>query len=273
MNRLQLEQLKILKDFDGVCAKLGIHYTLSSGTLLGAVRHKGFIPWDDDIDVAMRRSDYEIFCKEAGKFLPDKYFIQNYETDFEFALPFTKLLNMDIYIVEDDSRYQNIKRGLFLDIFPVDRIPTGKFNRFIYQIVLTALRVFKFSGVPGNLERSTSVSRKICKYICLPARFFFSTKFLNSLENKLYKSFTSSKNFYTYADQYSKIPMKFKDSNLVRYDCFEEYIILDFEEYKFQCIKNYDQYLFAQYGDYMELPPEDERRGHHEFSINYDEER
>ena len=114
--KLQLIELDIFKSFLMVCKKLDLKYFLAGGTLLGAIRHNGFIPWDDDIDVIMPREDYEKFLEKGQALLEKKYFIQNYKTDPEFVLNFTKIRNSETTFIEKTSKNRNINHGIYIEI-------------------------------------------------------------------------------------------------------------------------------------------------------------
>ena len=120
LRRLQLTQLEMLKDIKKVCDKHGIRYFLSSGTLLGAVRHKGFIPWDDDLDLDMFRSDYEKFLNIAQKELGKQYFVQDWDTDNCYGFPFAKVLKEGTMLQEAVTEGTGVRDGIFIDIFPLD---------------------------------------------------------------------------------------------------------------------------------------------------------
>ena len=120
LKRLQLVELDILKEFIRVCNELNVKYFLDSGTLLGCIRHGGFIPWDDDIDVSMPREDYEIFLKEGQKLLKNKYFLQTYKTDPEYTMGFAKIRNSETTFIESSVKNLKINHGVYIDIFPLD---------------------------------------------------------------------------------------------------------------------------------------------------------
>ena len=127
MQKAHCKILEILTIFDDLCKKLNLKYTLSSGTLLGAVRHKGFIPWDDDVDVAMPREDYEIFVKNANSMLPDGFFLQHYTTDKHYMHIFAKLKNSNTTWIESGiGPKKNMNHGIYIDIFPIDSLKDPK---------------------------------------------------------------------------------------------------------------------------------------------------
>ena len=120
LNELKKSELEIFKSFLTVCEKLNVKYYLVEGTLLGAVRHKGFIPWDDDIDVGMLREDYELFIEKATEFLPENLFLQTYITDTEYSHGFAKIRNSQTTFIESNVRDCKINHGIYIDIFPLD---------------------------------------------------------------------------------------------------------------------------------------------------------
>ena len=129
ITQLQKDQLKeiqldLLKKFINACEKLNLEYYIIAGTLIGAIRHKGFIPWDDDIDVAMKRKDYNVFIKRAQEFLPQEdYFVQTSASDPEWPMNYCKLRNSKTTFVECSVKKLHINHGVYIDIFPLDYYP------------------------------------------------------------------------------------------------------------------------------------------------------
>lgn len=125
MNTLQEKEFELLKILDSVCKKLDIPYFLVCGSALGAVKYGGFIPWDDDIDVGMLRSDYEHFKKSTSELLPEGIFLQNADTDPAFPQIYSKLRNSRTTYIESSARHLPINHGIFIDIFPLDGYPSN----------------------------------------------------------------------------------------------------------------------------------------------------
>lgn len=268
---LQCELLKILIEFDRVCKELKIKYSLSSGTLLGAVRHRGFIPWDDDIDVIMTRHNYEMFSEKAQSILSNKYFLQTYETDKKYPHHFAKFLNTEIVAVEKANMELNIQRGLFIDIFPVDIIPNNKVLRLLYVITIRFLKVVKYAeNYSAIVKNSASNSKKCIKILFYPIAALFGSNKVNKIETfvRCYfnNSDNSSNNRETYGD-YDPGILQVCAGREMLFSLFEEYMELEFEKNKFLCIKNFDDYLKKNYGDYMQLPPVEKRISHHDLII------
>lgn len=123
MKRMQEIELDMLRAFVEVCQKLSLRYYLVGGTLLGAIRHQGFIPWDDDIDISMPRADYEIFLREGQTHLPEHLFLQSIYSEPEYHLNFAKIRDSRTTFVEYAVRKRKIHHGVFIDIFPLDAYP------------------------------------------------------------------------------------------------------------------------------------------------------
>ena len=140
LRKLQLNELQIMDCFTEICRKNGLQYFLLGGTFLGAVRHKGFIPWDDDIDVGMPREDYERFYELVDEALPENYVYRNFKKGNETTIYFSRIEDTS-FIIEDNSA--NIKRTRYawIDIFPLDGMPDNKLIRNIHKFVLLYRRL------------------------------------------------------------------------------------------------------------------------------------
>ena len=136
LRKLQLCELEILKEFVRICEKYALKYYLTVGTLLGAARHHGFIPWDDDIDVAMPRKDYDRFAEICQQELGKRYFYQSPETDPYYFLPYAKIRKNGTTVYEERFRLARFHKGVFIDIFPLDFCPKpGLFCHFIFNVL------------------------------------------------------------------------------------------------------------------------------------------
>lgn len=254
---IQAELLKIMLAFDEMAATHNIRYSLDGGTLLGAVRHKGFIPWDDDIDVIVPRPDFERLVSHpewAGTELR-----MEIPTSNEFPLPFIKLVNPSWRAQEGifDGRY---KEYLWVDIFPADPMPeTSSERRNLMQSQRKAALRATRSYV--NIDKSTTDSvKKLFKRILFPLhRIVFPARKQYSLlaEHAKQLSYGSTEEvgnvvWGPYSPDKPGFPI----------DDFDNLIELEFEGHKFKACPHWDHYLTGLYGNYMQLPPVDQRITH-----------
>lgn len=129
MTPIQKKVLQILQSFMQICDQLQLKYFLVCGSALGAVKYGGFVPWDDDVDVALFRNDYERFCKEAPALLPEQLFLQNFQSDPAFPAIYSKLRNSETTCIEESIAALPINHGISIDIFPLDGYPKDKKSR------------------------------------------------------------------------------------------------------------------------------------------------
>ena len=260
--------LELSMEFKRVCDKYDIPYFLVGGSLIGAVRHKGFIPWDDDLDIGMLREDFEKFQKIALTELSDKYFLQTMDTDEHYSLPFAKLRKNGSIYIEGKSKKSKSHKGIFIDIFIFDNIPENSLLQK-KQDILTSI-LYRLMLVKNNYEPwdNKGFLTKM-KYTPFRVLALLCTK---KLIRKMYiKEMTrynkeSTKEVVTYGG-YGYNKEKIDKSVL------STQIEIKFENIKLRCPNGYHEYLTKLYGDYMTLPPEDKRVSHHgilklDFSVN-----
>lgn len=250
LRELQLTELEILKYVDGICRKYDLKYSLYAGTLLGAVRHKGFIPWDDDIDICMPRDDYNRFIELWPQVASDAYVMQNKDNTPDYTQNFTKIRKKDseFYTVLDIGR--NYNTGIFLDIFPVDRVSVNGVTKwwFYFKIMLLHLMTREFIPKKNGAAMKT-VCNMILKLIPASKRA--------GLRKTLLKSLTKHNGDHTLPVAMLETTASMKqifDSSLL-----DEYVELPFEDQTFCCFAKWEYFLTHKYGDYLQLPPESER--------------
>ncbi len=257
IKRIKAVEIAILDDFVRVCKQLNLTYFLCAGTLLGAVRHQGFIPWDDDIDVQMPRRDYEIFAKEAQKYLSNNYVLESCYSCDECYDNFMKIRDVTTTFVETTSRNFDIPHGVYLDIFAIDSLPDDKKEqkKYAYKIELFKSRVLA----------------KNCKSQFLPKRSFKGKLF--SLYAYIMSGFSSARKavikrdkfILSHQDASSKVVIVESKTNR-HYDkeIFNGISDVVFEGKHYCAPKLCHEYLLVQYGpNYMQLPPEEKRHPHH----------
>lgn len=253
LKRLQQVELDILKEFIKICEEEKLRYFAIGGTVLGAVRHGGFIPWDDDVDVGMPRSDYEKFLKIAQDKLPKHMFLQYFATDLEVPYHFAKIRNSNTTFVELSCAKIKMNHGVYIDIFPLDGYPDSKIKKKFVRSRKVLFDIYMgriFYGSKANLK-----VRIISRFLMLLMPNYKKQIIKNE---KFYKSFDYDKsdNVISYYSGYGLKAMYPKEY-------FGEGVECDFEGIKIKVPAKTEEYLTRLYGDYMQLPPEEKRYGHH----------
>ena len=273
LRKLQLEQLEILKEVDRICRKNNIPYYITGGTMLGAIRHKGFIPWDDDIDVSMLREDYEKFCNVCKTDLDEeKFFLQTWDTDKHYPYQYGRVRKNDTLYIRPGHENSKHHNGINIDLFPVDNVPDNEILCRVYKTGCELFRKMLYS--PVGAIRSTSLLEKTI-YRCLSCFGKDKTKkFFNNWITFFSKFSSSRVDAVGFAYRLSSADKKKlgKDNYYEMYHGMKREKITDLTEYsfegmKFYGIRDYDYYLRTLYGDYMTLPPMEKRSGEHKASI------
>lgn len=248
---LQKHLLLMLKQFHEVCVANNLTYFIVGGTLLGAVRHKGFIPWDDDIDVAMPRDDYNKLKENYERLLPTGLEVKYYENTSKSPMHYMKLIDSNTTLIENE--YRNYYEGVYIDVFPIDgttgvkkEITKRKRKAQIYSSLI--LNQCYTDGRYGI--------RKIYGYF---AKIFDINKLHNKLEDVITKiPYDSSDIVGSFLGSYGM-------REFVPKDYFGEPVKYKFEDSEFFGPEKYDAYLKAIYGDYMKLPPVEKQINKHQY--------
>lgn len=242
-------QLKILKSIHQFCINNNIRYSLSGGSLIGAVRHKGYIPWDDDIDLMMPRPDYERF---VNSYKTEHYKVQTYKNDDKYWYPFGKVYDNRTVLIES-----HIKSGVYIDIFPIDGMPNEKMTKEIIEkrISLVFKNIYYASKV-YQFQQGNKILLKLKYYIkktLVPKR---ETSIQKLEEMCLAYPFETS-------DFAGVLVGGYGIKERMEKTVFLNYVDMPFEGMICKCIEDYDTYLSHLYGDYMTLPPVEKRVSNH----------
>lgn len=257
LKELQMSILEIMIEIKRVCEKYNLKYILYGGSCLGAVRHNGFIPWDDDADIAMPRADYERLkkiCLEGQ--LSDKFYFQDYsDSEPHYHSPWIRIRKNNTLCVIDHHEKDGFNHlGVFVDIFPIDYLSSDneKFVEKKYAAFKKANRLFKNKV---SIKRKT-IKSKILHLSLLP---FSAEKLLKKRDNTMLGRFNNNIKAICLFDYCSSYAPK---GALFPVDLFDETINHTFENIEFPIPKKYDDMLKIMYGDYMTLPPENKRVAH-----------
>lgn len=243
----QLKQLEVLKVIVDICERHGITYWLEGGTLLGAVRHGGFIPWDDDIDIAMTKEDLDRFTQIAQQELPANLFLQNKQTDSSYRLDQTKVIDLNSFYVQPDDDFETASpKGLFVDIFPYVSYPyvPKRLRRPFLRGICIANSVLKGKHY-YSLESTAKLMWFGLKYL-----LFYQFLWRILPKSSKYLTCLPTNNWYGM--------MQRRDEILPVGRIF-------FEGMELNAPNNPDAYLKNLYKDYMKLPPEEKRQIHSVF--------
>lgn len=261
LTKLREVQIEILNEIDRICKKNEINFFFTGGTLLGAVRHKGFIPWDDDIDIAMTRDDFEKFRLAIKNQLDEKYYFDYYDTDSDYYLPFAKVRKNNTTFDEEASKHLDNHKGIFVDIFIYDLVDNNIKRCYIKAAIIQILS-------DTVLWKKKIIKLNNCRHPNLVAIFsVFRTKFILKFIDYISKKFNGKeKNKKNVVCFNSLLNIK---KDFFPYDTFFPLKKISFEGNKYNGLNDNDKFLNVQYGDYMKLPPIEERVNHNTLNISF----
>jgi len=259
IREIQQMELGIMEYIHEICQKIGVKYFLAYGSLIGAVRHKGFIPWDDDMDICMLREDYEKLQDYLIANPDERYEVMSYKNNLNYVYPFMKVQDNQTYLLEEDVRIDS-NMGIYVDIFPVDgyeddSVFKDKMTRLIKKRQLSC---YTFKGITNT----KSLLNSLIRYISVIIFYFTNTnKYIRGID-ELAKS--------RKVDDYELVDyLIYKDMNkpVWKREWLNQTITGVFEGKEFMIPKNYHEILTSDYGDYMQLPPVELRFSHHDFQL------
>lgn len=248
LHLLHSKLLEMVSDLDKFCKEHNIDYVLCAGNVIGAVRHQGFIPWDDDLDVQMTRDNYDKFLSAYKN--NDKYFLQKDNKDY--PLQFSKLRANNTTFIEDipyRRKYKNIHQGVFIDIFPVDKVAKNKYQAKL-QAVFSNILITQAVLLRGYPKSHMSLRKAIVLFgalLLLPFGNYF---------RKYVTKFNRADDFDYYCSYYGAIKKKYHE----KFTYMPPFERLPYENLELPVMNNYEIYLEKTYGDYMKLPSEKEQK-------------
>lgn len=263
IQEMQAVSLEVLKVISEICEEQGFRYSLIYGTLIGAVRHHGYIPWDDDVDIMMPRPDYDKFLKYFQAHASEYPHLRAFNRDAckEYPYMITRISDDRYWIdMENEKPYG---MGIFVDIYPYDGLGNTKEEAVRYGMKGDRLSSLCYQSTRMHfaIETTTSVVRKAIKYpVYLMSKLIGKEFFQRRLE-----SLARKRNYDESQYIGCVVWLSGGERDIFERRWFDETIMVPYEKYEFRIPKYYDEVLRHTYGDYMKLPPESERIGHHYY--------
>ena len=274
-NQLKQTLLEIAVDVNNVCKKYNLNLMMGYGTLLGSVRHQGFIPWDDDMDFLMSRVDYEKLIDVFNKELSEKYILQVPRIEPNACFGRMKIRKKNTIFLEYETEGLPIHKGIFIDIAPLDILPESTLSRIIHIIrfsfyrqitISTALYKYPSKKLNSMIRKNWKANLIMRTRIIIGRIFSFKTAgYWNNKTDKIAKQFMGLKSNY-YSDIYKR---NNRFSNYMNYSDIYPIIRMKFEDIEFNVPSNYKLILKKQYGDYMVIPDHDKRERHWVIEIKF----
>lgn len=260
LRKLQLTQLEILKYVDEFCNEHKLRYSIAYGTLLGAARHNGYIPWDDDLDICMPREDYEKFLSLWKD--TDLYLLQNHDTDRDFPQGFTKIRKNNTAFIQETDVGKNFHKGVFIDIFPYDRVPDGKIKRKIQVLHAMFHQLYNRGFAPTENGFIYNIGCKLILFFTPKKKYYAKSK----AHLKKICKYNNDKNLKYFSISSFVSMHKYYPANI-----FDNITKVKYEDIYVSAFGDYDTILKEFYGDYMKLPPESEQTwSHHPILIDFE---
>lgn len=266
LKKLQSYELDMMMEIIRICEKYNLTYYLMGGTLIGAVRHKGFIPWDDDIDIGMPRPDYEKFNSVAQKELRSPFGLLSIYNDSSYQFTFTKVIHKNMKILYKNTKNEK-KWNIWIDVFPLDSMPKNKVHFFFRKYYLLYRRAMCMlsclEDVVSTEKKNRPFHEKALIYI---GKTFKISSVLNT-EKQIKKFDKSCKKYAFERGEYMVNAMGlYKFKTVFTRDVYGNKTFLEFEGVPMQVPEKYHDFLKRLYGDYMKLPPE-KKRNHHKIEF------
>lgn len=254
LRKIQLTQLELIQEVDRICRKCNIHYNMVGGTMLGAVRHQGYIPWDDDADIGFLRREYEKF-REACKteLNTEKFYFQDCRDTEGYRWGYGKLRRRNTEFIRLNQEFMPYGQGIAIDLMPFDNVPDSDLGRKIHMLICFIFRKIFWSAVGRRTEKNLIKKALYCILYLIPEErlnkcfqwWIDSCRRLGSTKQVRILTFPTPKGVYGYDRKW-----------------YTDLCLYEFEGCKFPGARDFDGYLKVKYKNYMDLPPAEKRKAH-----------
>ena len=255
LREMRTIQMDITEAFHNFCVENNIKYSLGCGSLLGAIRHNGFIPWDDDIDVYLKRKDYEKLVQMFPSLLKNKYVFVSIERDDTWNKTYGKIYDSRTLLIEPLGKSEK-QIGINIDVYPIDYVPANKFKWKLYD----KIRRFLQNSITAKTTRVRKNRKFWINIVVVFLKVMWSivpTRRLALFSNYLAQFYDGKEHVFLFeTSQGERVKERFLAS------AFDEVVLHNFEDRKFYIMTGYDEYLTKAYGNYMQLPPVEKRYTH-----------
>lgn len=271
--KLQDVLYEIMEEIDFICRKNDIKYQLFYGTLLGAVRHNNFIPWDDDVDIIMTRDNYNKFLEIAKRELDlNRYFLQDITTDNKSIFPYLRIRKEKTVVVQESYKKIKMHQGIFVSIFPLDNIVKSpvKLKKQTRRLSLW-YKYYRsvYLGLDRNLKSLKSILKNIIYYISKPINIFIPNNFFINKLTKISKKYNYEESNSYGLICFQPITNKNEGEFIFEKSLIDDCIDKDFRTSKFMISRNNIKLLKQLYGNYLELPKINDRKPSHSTFVSF----
>ena len=264
IEKLHAVNIEIMKKIVDICDANGLLYYALGGTMLGAIRHKGFIPWDDDIDLGMPRKDYELFLQIAPELLGKSFKVTNYKTDSDYHYYITRVQDINTKVVETRYEHEGIFSHVSVDIFPIDGSPNNRVLRRIFYFRILSHRAMMSlhykNGIDPDRKRGVLEKILLAFMKMLPTDKMFNAYNQKNIIDRILKRYDMWKSVVS-----GNIMGAYRTVEMVPTEWYGKDTFYQFEDMQIRGLREFDKYLSHLYGDYMRIPSENERKIHYKI--------
>ncbi|MDE5678608.1 phosphorylcholine transferase LicD [Phocaeicola sp.] len=264
IEKLHAVNIEIMKKIVDICDANGLLYYALGGTMLGAIRHKGFIPWDDDIDLGMPRKDYELFLQIAPELLGKSFKVTNYKTDSDYHYYITRVQDINTKVVETRYEHEGNFSHVSVDIFPIDGSPNNRVLRRIFYFRILSHRAMMSlhykNGIDPDRKRGVLEKILLAFMKMLPTDKMFNAYNQKNIIDRILKRYDMWKSVVS-----GNIMGAYRTVEMVPTEWYGKDTFYQFEDMQIRGLREFDKYLSHLYGDYMRIPSENERKIHYKI--------